>query len=249
MNDNTKIYICTHTDFECPVSNPVYEIADTRKLFDSSDCDGVDELFYSELRVYHHLAEKVKLPKYVGFCQYRKYYEFMDDVPDLEKIISERGCIATDPYPLKSSVYDHYSNCFCFADMDIMKALLHEVSPGLYPTFEKMLNGNWLYVGNMFIMPRENFLDAISIIWTCLQHYLDVVGKDIRKRIIDHANLYLKRKGRGAQLEHQYRLGGSLGERIMSAYVMHNFPDPKTYKIHLTESKARPYRNLKKAAR
>ena len=41
MNENTTIYICTHTDFECPVKNPVYEIADTRKLFESANSDGV----------------------------------------------------------------------------------------------------------------------------------------------------------------------------------------------------------------
>ena len=245
MNENTTIYICTHTDFECPVKNPVYKIADTRKLFESANSDGVDELFYSELRIYHHLATKVTLPEYVGFCQYRKYYEFLDDVPDLEQIVSEHGCIATDLHPLKRTVYDHYAHCFYFGDLDIMKAILYEVAPWLYPTFEKMLKGNTLYIGNMFIMPRENFLQAMDVVWTCLQHYLAVVGKDIRQRILQHSSLYLKSKGRGAQVEHQYRFGGSLGERIMSAYIMHHFPNPKTYKIHYTESKARPYRQLK----
>ncbi len=244
MNENTTIYICTHTDFECPVKNPVYEIADTRKLFESANSDGVDELFYSELRIYHHLATKVTLPEYVGFCQYRKYYEFLDNVPDLEQIVSEHGCIATDLHPLKRTVYDHYAHCFYFGDLDITKAILYEVSPSLYPTFEKMLKGNTLYIGNMFIMQRENFLEAMEIVWACLQHYLAVVGKDIRQRILQHSSLYLKSKGRGAQVEHQYRFGGSLGERIMSAYIMHHFPNPKTYKIHYTESKARPYRQL-----
>ena len=244
MNENAKIYICTHTDFECPVKNPVYEIADTRKIFTSANSDGVDELFYSELRIYHHLAEKVELPQYVGFCQYRKYYEFMDDVPDIEKTINEHGCIATDPYYLKKTVYDQYAHCFYFGDMDITKAILYEVAPDLYPTFEKMLKKDWLYVGNMFVMRKDNFLEAMDVVWTCLQHYLAVVGKDIRRRIIEHASLYLKSKGRGATVEHQYRLGGSLGERIMSAYIMHKFSNPKTYKIHYTEKKARPYRQL-----
>lgn len=244
MNENTTIYICTHTDFECPVKNPVYKIADTRKLFESANSDGVDELFFSELRIYHHLATKVTLPEYVGFCQYRKYYEFLDDVPDLEQIVSEHGCIATDLHPLKRTVYDHYAHCFYFGDLDIMKAILYEVSPSLYPTFEKMLKGNTLYIGNMFVMPRENFLEAMEIVWACLQHYLAVVGKDIRQRILQHSSLYLKSKGRGAQVEHQYRFGGSLGERIMSAYIMYKFDNPKTYKIHYTESKTRPYRQL-----
>ncbi len=246
LNKNTKIFICTHTDFECPVSNPVYEIADTRKLFNSVNSDGVDELFYSELRTYHHLAENVELPQYVGFCQYRKYYEFLDDVPDLEAIISEHGCITAEPLRLKQNVYDQYDRCFYFGDMDITKAILYETAPDLYPTFQKMLNGDMLYVGNMFIMPRENFLEAMQIVWTCLQHYLTIVGKDIKGRIKQHAPLYLRRGGKYGTVEHQYRFGGSLGERIMSAYIMHHFTDPKTYKIHLTENEARPYRKLQK---
>lgn len=244
MNDNTKIFICTHTDFECPVSNPVYQIADTRKLFTSANEGGVDELFYSELRTYHHLSEHADLPQNVGFCQYRKYYEFLDDVPDLEAIIRDHGCIATHPYYLKKSVYGQYDHCFYFGDMDITKAILYETAPDLWPTFQKMLDGNWLYIGNMFIMPRDNFLEAMKIVWTCLQHYLTIVGKDIRGRILQHAPLYLKHKGRGALVEHQYRFGGSLGERIMSAYIMHHFPSPKTYAIHYTEADARPYRQL-----
>jgi hypothetical protein len=243
-NKNTKIFICTHTDFDCPVHNPVYEIADTRKLFASANSDGVDELFYSELRTYHHLAENVNLPQNVGFCQYRKYYEFMDNVPDLETIIRERGCITAEPLRLKTNVYNQYDWCFYFGDMDITKAILYETAPDLYQTFKKMLDEDLLYIGNMFIMPRENFLEAMQIVWTCLQHYLDIVGKDIRARIEQHPQLYLRRGGKYGTVEHQYRFGGSLGERIMSAYIMHYFKNPMTYKIRLTENTARPYRKL-----
>ena len=245
MNENAKIYICTHTDFECPVSNPVYEIADTRKLFDSANSDGVDELFYSELRTYHQLSITKDLPSYIGFCQYRKYWEFMDDVPDIEKIIAEHGCMALEPYQVKHSVYKQYATCFYFGDMDIMRVILYNVAPWLWVTFEKMLNGDKLYIGNMFVMPKDNFLEAINIVWTCLQRYLFLIGKDIRQRILDHQSCYIKKTGRGSQLEHQYRFGGSLGERIMSAYIMHYFENPKTYKMVLTENKARPYRKLR----
>lgn len=246
MNENTKIYICTHTDFDCPVHNPVYEILDTRKLFKSANSNGVDELFYSELRTYLHLSRHwTELPKYVGFCQYRKYWEFMDDVPDLEQIIQEHGCIALEPYTVKKSVYDQYARCFFFGDMDIMKAILWQVNNPLYLAFEKMLKGDQLYIGNMVIMPRERFVEVMDIIGECLQTYLIAVGKDIRQRILDHSTLYLKRAGIGSQIEHQYRLGGSLGERIMSAYIMQNFPNVKTYKMVLTEKRARPYRKLR----
>lgn len=104
MNENARIYICTHTDFDCPVSNPVYEIADSRQFFSDDKADnGIDALFYSELLTYHHLAKQPdKLPDIVGFCGYRKYFSFLDDVPDLEALVRKHGRIATTPAPTQN---------------------------------------------------------------------------------------------------------------------------------------------------
>ena len=74
---DAKIYICTHADFECPVKNPIYQIIDSRKIFENDKApNGIDGLFYSELLSYKYIAnKKEELPKYIGFCGYRKYFE------------------------------------------------------------------------------------------------------------------------------------------------------------------------------
>ena len=245
MNDNTKIYICTHTDFECPVSNDVYEIVDTRHLFKEDKAEnGMDGLFYSELLTYHYLAEHYEtIPEYVGFCHYRKYFCFMDDVPDLEKIIREHGCIATSPYYLGMDVEQQYAQCFCYADMDVMKAIIRCRYPQLWKSFSEMLHSNHLYIANMFIMRRDDFMEIMRIVWDALNLWLDIMGKDLRGHIISHSEQYLKRYGRGASIEHQYRIGGNLGERIVSAFISDRFPNCKTYDIVFTEE-ARPHRKL-----
>lgn len=244
MNETARIYICTHTDFTCPVSNPVYEIADSRRLLTDDRADnGMDALFYSELLTYHRLA-KEKLPEYVGFCGYRKYFSFMDDVPDIAATIAEHGCIAPTPKKVRSTVYEQYRRCLCFADIDVMKAVIYGRMPWLFPAFERSLESPLLYRANMFVMRRQDFLDTINTVWNALDDYLAVVGTDIRQRIIDNRCAYLD-KGTGSRsVEHQFRIGGNLGERIVSAIIASKFPNVKTYDMVVTET-ARPHRQLK----
>ena len=235
MNDDVRIYICTHTDFKCPVSNPVYEVVDSRALFDGDRAEnGMDALFYSELLTYHHLAENANLPKYVGFCHYRKYFSFMDDVPDIGEVVERRGCISLNPCKFKETVYEQYAKCFFFGDLDVMRAVIHERHPWLYHTFDNMLGSVVLYTCNMFIMRREDFIRHMRIVWDLLDCWLDVVG-DVKERIAGHKTLYLKDDERGGSMEHQYRIGGNLGERISSALLMYFFPDAKEYGITVTE--------------
>ncbi len=245
MNEELKIYICTHTSFRCPVHNPVYEVLDANVLFPGDMApNGMDALFYSELLTYKYVADHPDMmPRYVGFCGYRKYFEFMDDIPDVAQLIERHGCIATEPHIVKRNVYRQYAKCFSFADMDVTKAIVACYYPWLWPTFQKMLDGNSLYTCNMYIMRREDFCEMMWLVWEVLDRYLDIVGKDLKQRIMDHPELYLKRKGYKGQVEHQYRIGGNLGERVASAFVMHRFPDAKTYKIVFTED-ARPHREL-----
>lgn len=245
MNENAKIFICTHTDFDCPVKNPVYEILDSRRLFKVDKAEnGLDALFYSELLSYHQLAQNPEsLPDIVGFCGYRKYYGFMDDVPNLEEMIDKHGCIATDPKRVRSTVYEQYKRCLCFADIDIMKSIIYFQFPWLFDSFCKSLEGGLLHRANMFIVKKEDFLEMIDVVWKALDSYVSIVGTDIRKRIIELRETYLD-KGTGAEsIEHQYRIGGNLGERIINALIMHKFPDVKTYPIIFKEA-ARPHRPL-----
>jgi len=241
-----KIYICTHTDFDCPVHHPVYEVLDARKLFPNDKApNGVDALYYSELLSYKWLADHPDtLPDIIGFCHYRKYWEFMDDVPNLEALIQEHGCITLHLHEVKGSVYDQYDRCFFFGDMDIAKAIVMFRHPDLYPTFTRMLQGNTFYACNMFIMRKADFLQMMDVVWDVLQRYLTVIDQDIQDRILQHADAYLNKASRkGKQVAHQYRMGGHIGERVASAWIMHHFPHPKTY-AKIVMEKAREHKRL-----
>lgn len=242
--DVTKIYICTHVDFDCPVKNPVYEILDSRKLFDGNKMEnGLDQMFYSELASYKYIADKGDLPDYIGFCQYRKYFSFMDDVPNIPELVKKHGCIATEPYIAKKDIYSQYAKCFNFADLDVAKGIVAAGCPDVFPAFKAMLEGKELYTGNMFIMKKKDFTELMGDLWKVLDCFVQAVGPDIIGRINAHPHLYLNKKGILSQVAHQYRIGGNIGERFVSAWIMSRFKNPKLYPVNYTESR-RPYKAL-----
>jgi hypothetical protein len=127
--------------------------------------------------------------------------------------------------------------------MDVMAAIIRCQEPWLWPTFHKMLQDDKLYTCNMFIMRRDDFIDLIHRVWRALDAWLDVCGRDLPQRILQHPELYFKNGGRGSTVPNQIRMGGHLGERIVSAIIAQRYPDCLTYDIHLTE-KARPRKNI-----
>lgn len=235
MNENVKIFICTHTDFDCPVHNPVYEVIDARTINGDRADNGLHGSFYSELLTYKYLADHPeRLPEYVGFCGYRKYFEFMDDVPDIPKLIREHSCIVTERQRFDCTVYEQYARYHARQDMDLFRNVARRTFLTFGIILDKMLLDYEMHTCNMFIVRRERFVNMMRMVWQVLDAYLAAAG-DITERINSHPDWYLRRPGRGGTFAHQYRIGGYLGERLISAYIMDLFPDAKTYKMIVTE--------------
>ena len=231
-----RIYICTHTDFECPVSNPVYEIVDARQ-FNGDICpNGLHGSFYSELITYRYISQRKHLPDYVGFCGYRKYFSFMDEIPDIEKIFTEYDAIAAPCHttPDVRVWYAHHHNQH---DLDIVTDIIRDHYPQLLPAYIQSLTKNIFYRCNMFIVRREDFLWLINTVFDILDRYLEIVGTDICGRIAANPEAYHidKTEHQPQQYQYQYRIGGFLGERIINALLQHRFPRIKPYEMVVTQ--------------
>ena len=225
----SKIYICTHKDFDCPVSNPVYQVVDVRKTGDVAS-NGLRGAFYSELLTYKRIANRRRNHAIVGFCGYRKYFEFMDDVPNLDMIINDYGCIVTKKEIFNVCIREQYEKCLNVEDLDIITDIINKDYPEFSKAFNAMLRGNAMYTCNMFIMKIRDFKEMMAVVWDILDKYLNVVGLDIEKRIRDNRNKYIHKYSINDESYH-YRLGGHLGERIISAWLMWKFPNAKTYNM------------------
>lgn len=232
---DTKIYVCTHTDFKPVVKSHVYETIDARD-YNGDLCDnGLRGSFYSELILYKYMAERDDLPKYVGFCGYRKYFSFMDEVPDIPLLLQQYDCIAATPVEVKPSVRAQYETCHNKEDLDIVSGIIREDYPDLWVAWQKSLERKEMYACNMFIMKRKDFRRLIQTVFEILDKYLDVVGTDIEKRISDNPEAYHVGRNKTSTAQYQYRIGGYLGERIVNALIRNRFRERLHYDRIITQ--------------
>ena len=238
-NCNINIFICTHKNFEPIVNSSVYKIINAKEINNDTAPNGLKGSFYSELMAYKYIAENLKLPKYVGFCSYRKYFSFLDDIPNMDEIFSEYDAVCSKPKVLKTNVKLQYSYCHNIEDLYIVGGIIADKYPQYANIWKNFINGNILIPYNMFIMKREDFKEYIDFIFSILDEYLKIVGTDINKRIDGNKDKYLKKFYPNDTVEYQYRIGGYIAERITNIFMMHKFKKIKTYPVIVTEDKYR----------
>ena len=235
--NNLDIFIGTHKTFEAKVKNDCYKIVvgnhkiennSNLKLIECGDKkDVLDDRFYSEIYMLRWVAKNYPLKEYVGFCHNRKYFSFMDDVPNVEEILKENDVILGRPIKReKANMREFYKICHNIED-------LNNASKGM----REFLYGKMMFPYNMFIMKREDFLEYINFICSVLDEYVKIVGTDIVKRIEDNKEKYLKNFYPNDTIEYQYRIGGYLAERLTTVFAFTKFKKIATCGITITEQK------------
>lgn len=236
IKNNLGIFICTHKDFKMEMTNECYKIVDNRNN-EIKELNNLDDKFYSELLSFYNVAENIELPKYVGFCHYRRYFNFLDDIPNMNEIFSQYNAIIPRPLFLNESVKEHYARFHNLEDLEMIENIIKQKYPNYFQACENFLNGNIFVPYNMFIMKREDFKEYITFIFDVLDEYIKVVGTDITKRIEDNKDKYLKNFEPNNTIDYQYRIGGYLGERLTNIFYLTHFKKMKTYPIIITENK------------
>ena len=227
-NKNARIYISTHTDFTPAVTNPVYEVVDIRK---SKKGVKAPRAFYSELLHMKRVSERRLLPEYVGFCQYRKYFDFMDVVPDIAATIEKYGAITTTPLDMQTTMRDQFASWGNVADIDLVTDIINTNHTDFAEAWQKALESHYLHLGTMYIVKREDFKELVALMWTVANEFLKRIGGDIEKHI---AECPVELIDPGDYI----RVGGSIAERIASAWMDWKYPQAAQYDLTITGDKA-----------
>ena len=243
---NLDMFIGTYKTFTPIVKNPVYKIIygnhnlienDTLKYIKCVSDEPLDDKFYSEIYMLKNLPKDYDLAKYVGFCHYRKYFDFFDNIPDLDSLFNEYDAVMADPTVFKTNVKNQYAKYHNIEDLEIVEDIIKNDFSEYYESLENVLNRDYLYCLNMFIMKKEDFNNYIKFIDSVLQKYIERVGVDIKKRIEDNKEKYLKDFSPNDTVDYQYRIGGYLAERLTNVFAEKHFKNIKTYKVKITEYK------------
>lgn len=238
MNENLDIFICTHKDFDKKVSNNVYKILDSRKIKKEYKIFGIlDDYIMSEWLHLFYLAERVELKEYIGICHYRRYYNFLDDIPNVEDILKEYDIIIRKPIKIPTTIKNQYKYCHNIEDLDILGDILKEQFKEYYETYKLFLNSRMMIPCNMFIMKRNDFLKFMKFVKEIVKEFFWRVGIDFEKRIKDNENKYLKNFSPNNTYTYQIRLLTYVLERLTNIYIFKNFKKLKAYDVVITENK------------
>ena len=237
ISDKLDIFICTHKDFEPLVTNEVYKPINCNDI-NNDTWNGLKGSFYSEIMTYFYIAENYELKDYIGFGHYRKYWGFMDEIPNVDDLFRDYDAIIAKPIMYKkSTIKQQYNNCHNLEDLYIVGGIIADKYPEYSKMWRTFLNGKFLIPYNMFIMKREDFLKYIDFMKTILDEYVNIVGRDIEKRIENNSEKYIKDFYPNDTVEYQYRIGGYLAERLTNVFIMGNFRKIKAYPVKITEDK------------
>jgi hypothetical protein len=244
--DNIDIFIGTQKTFEPAVTNNVYKIiVGNHEIENKSNLELIqckhnsilDDTFYSELYMLDYVANYYPLKKYVGFCHNRRYFSFLDNIPDMDEMFEKYDLITSKPTIYKISVKEQYGDFHNIEDLYIIGGIIADKYPDYCNMWHNFINGKIFIPYNMFIMKSEDFREYVKFIFDILDSYLDIVGTDIHKRIYDNIEHYIKDFYPNNTIEYQYRIGGYIAERLTNLFILTRYKKIKTYQVVVTENK------------
>ena len=242
MNNNYRIFICTHKDIpfdykKIGVNKKHYTILSQVKGVEPNGCDVIDisdddfvkrfKIGYGELTNIHYLythQELIKDLDYIGICHYRRF--FLDLL--LANVKVKEDIMAIKNRPIQHTNYQEYDIVHIKEHIDIINDLMKEHYGDLYDSFKETMADKQMHHCNMVVLPKKVFLEYCEFIFDILAKFDEYIGvsndEEVRKHISGIIN-----KCRNRDINLQVRVQGLLAERLTDAFIREK---SKTYSIH-----------------
>ena len=245
MNENiVKIFISAHKDFKNYRFNPVYNIvvdeksqlkdnynlnvlyANEGKLFDLKKAYGeMGKLYY----IYQLYLNRTFSTKYIGFNHYRRYFDFGDNIPDLDYIFNNYDIILINKWKINETVRAQFCHFHICSKFDQILDIIKEIKTDYYEAALKVSIGTELYLCNIFIMKKEDFFKYCEFIFDILFEFDKRNNFTSDKEVLNYSkSLFYNNINKSI---YQSRLEGFLAERISNIFYNKNFKRIKTFKI------------------
>ena len=245
MNENiVKIFISAHKDFKNYRLNPVYNIvvdeksqlkdnynlnvlyANEGKLFNlkKAYCE-MGKLYY----IYQLYLNRTFSTKYIGFNHYRRYFDFGDNIPDLDYIFNNYDIILNNKWKINETVRAQFCHAHICSKFDQILDIIKETKPDYYEAALKVSIDTELYLCNLFIMKKEDFFKYCEFMFDILFEFDKRNNFTSDKEVLNYSkSLFYNNINESI---YQSRLEGFLAERISNIFYNKNFKRIKTFKI------------------
>ena len=242
LNNNTIIFIVAHKDFNNSLKNQIYKILadDPTQLKNNYSIQilyaNKGKLFkkrksYAEMSKLYYAYELYKngtlSSKYVGLNHYRRYFDFLDEIPDFDKIFESYDIIL--PYKSFFNVSLEFQYCsahLCKVLHEIIN-IIKELKPEYYQTAIESLNAMDGYFYNIFIMKKEDFFKYCEFIYDIFFEFDRRHNFASDKDIINYLESFLPKENATFQI----RIQGFLSERLSTIFFKHNFKRIKYFPL------------------
>ena len=228
MNENVDIFIGCHRQYSFPKNN-IYKIIyngedvlqNTSLQIYCEENETLHDLFADAARI-DYIANNIKLKEYVGLVQYRRYFDFYENVPDIHKIFEDHGIIVATPQPVMS-LYDQFCECHDEYTLNICLQILNKYYPYYPSTANDWKSIRYIIPHNMFIMRTDDFYKMHAWLFDILNKFVDYNNFKTMDDVYNYISKHYPQGNDGTK----HRLCGYLCERLLSIYFSHNFTNPK----------------------
>ena len=247
-----NIFIIAHKDFHNYRYNPVYKIIvnDPSKLHNKYDlevlfCDENSKLkdldgAYGEMSKFYQVYNLYKSgkmsSKYVGFNHYRRYFSFLDNIPDLDEIFKENDVILGDIYLMtRRTLRENYCKYHLCQNYDEMIEIIKDIKPEYYKDAIEVSNSYILFTCNTFIMKKEDFFKYCEFMFDILFEF----DKRHNFKTEKDMEVYMSKYFQGNESLFQVRAQGFLSERISTIFYHKYFNSSRIKRINIVSGKTK----------
>ena len=195
--------------------------------------------FFCELTGMYYVWKNCDLPDYVGFCHYRRYFNFAEreiknigelvsvaDVTEVPEILAKKDFLLPAVFDYGGeTVAEAYARYHRRQDLDALKKAVGELFPEYLPAFDEVMSSRTMHTCNMFITSAEIFRRYMEWLFAILfraEKYISIPLDD----------------------RYQRRVFGFLAERMLDIFIKHNnftFAEKKKLELQFAENPAAEY--------
>ena len=231
----------THRDFKNYRYNPVYSIvaddksqlkkkynlqiiyANKGRLYNMSRAySEMSKLYY----IYQLYKNQTISSKYIGQNHYRRFFEFTDDIPDLDDIFKNYDVILNKQYEAKSDMKNQYCLCHICENYDELLDIIKSIKPEYYESALNSTKKKHIYIGNLFIMKKKDFYKYCEFMYDILFEFDRRHNFTSDNDLLNYSKLFFNDS---YSYYYQSRVESFLSERISNFFFDKNFKRIKVF--------------------
>ncbi len=237
FDPDLTIFINTHVDYDFKVKNKKYykvvcntdsEITtdlDILRANDKNDKLKIYNILSDDFTHIYWLHNNVRVKsKYIGFCMYRKYFEWFDNIPaDLNKLFKDHDIIHF--CSVRDNGFRQYKRAHNEFDIISLLSCVHKLYPDYDETIKKFFNNSDLYFAQLMIIPSRDFDKLYNFVFNTIKYFCDINNFKSKDDIVKHIDEEFETSNKYTK-NMQSRLIGYLCERLVCLFIMKNYKNP-----------------------